>query len=39
MDKKRILFVDDEIDFIKVMSERIKEWGYEVIESLGAGRP
>ncbi|MDI6606591.1 MAG: hypothetical protein QME65_05580 [Candidatus Omnitrophota bacterium] len=40
MAKRRILLVDDEIDFLKIMSERIKQWGYEVIQSLGgAWRP
>jgi two-component system, response regulator, stage 0 sporulation protein F len=33
--KRKILLVDDEIDFLKIMSERIKKWGYEVIQSLG----
>ncbi|MBL7151282.1 MAG: response regulator [Candidatus Omnitrophica bacterium] len=34
MPKRKILLVDDEMDFIKIMSERIKQWGYEVIASL-----
>lgn len=35
MPKRKILLVDDEADFIKVMSERMKDWGYEVLTSLG----
>ncbi len=29
----KILLVDDEKDFLKIMGERIKSWGYEVIEA------
>ncbi len=33
MNKLRILVVDDEPDFLEVVGIRIKEWGYEVIET------
>jgi len=29
----KVLLVDDEKDFLKIMGERIKSWGYEVIEA------
>ncbi len=31
MDKKKILLVDDEMDFVMIMGKRIKYWGYELI--------
>ncbi len=34
MEKKKILLVDDEADFIELMSSRIRSWGYEVVEAL-----
>ncbi len=34
MEKRRILLVDDEADFMELMSSRIRSWGYEVIEAL-----
>lgn len=33
MPKRKILLVDDEINFAKLIGERIKSWGYEVMES------
>ena len=35
MAKLKILLVDDERDFLELMSLRIKGWGYEVFEALG----
>lgn len=35
MAKMRILLVDDEQDFLKVMGRRIEEWGYEVVPVSG----
>lgn len=32
MGKFRILFVDDEVDFLEIMSRRLEDWGYEVIQ-------
>ncbi|MDD5496115.1 MAG: response regulator [Candidatus Omnitrophica bacterium] len=29
--KKKIMLVDDELDFLEVMGGRIRSWGYEVI--------
>jgi two-component system, OmpR family, response regulator len=36
MSEKRVLLVDDEKDFLDVMSQRIKVWGYEVVPTLSA---
>lgn len=33
MDKLRVLLVDDEFDFLKVMSIRIRSWDYDVVEA------
>lgn len=35
MFKKRILIIDDEPDFIKIIKQRIESWGFEVISSEG----
>ncbi|NQT90539.1 MAG: response regulator [Candidatus Omnitrophica bacterium] len=35
---KKILLVDDEQDFLEIMSERIRSWGYEVIEVSSANK-
>lgn len=32
----RILIVDDEPDFLELMSARIKTWGYEMIKAINA---
>jgi CheY-like chemotaxis protein len=37
MAKKKILIIDDEPDFIKVVKERIESWGFEV-SSCESGR-
>ena len=29
--RKRILFVDDELDIVKLLSQRLTSWGYEVL--------
>lgn len=34
MEKKKILFVDDEADFLEVMGMRIEGWGYEIIKAV-----
>ncbi len=31
MDKKRVLIVDDELDFLEIMTYKIESWGYEVV--------
>ncbi|MDD4182328.1 MAG: response regulator [Candidatus Omnitrophica bacterium] len=31
MDNKRVLIVDDEIDFLTLIKKRIESWGYRVI--------
>ncbi len=31
MDKSKILMIDDKLDFLEIMGERIRSWGYEVI--------
>jgi len=31
MDKTKVLIVDDEVDYLGLMQERIESWGYEVI--------
>ncbi len=36
MSPKRVLIVDDEKDYLDVMGERIKSWGYEVLATLSA---
>ena len=33
MKKKKILFVDDETDFLAIMTQRIESWGHEVISA------
>lgn len=33
MPKRKILLVDDEVNFLKSIGESIKSWGYEVMES------
>lgn len=33
MPERKILLVDDEVNFVKLIGERIRSWGYEVIES------
>ena len=30
---KKVLIVDDEVDFLIIMNERIKSWGFEVIKA------
>jgi len=30
-EKKKVLLVDDEIDFLEIIGARIKNWGYELI--------
>jgi len=35
MVKKKILIIDDEPDFIKVIKERIESWGFEVVSCEG----
>ena len=30
MDKKRILIIDDEVDYLSLMQERLESWGYAV---------
>lgn len=36
MDKIKVLLVDDEKDFLKVMGVRLKDWGYDLIEAQNA---
>ncbi|MDD4294211.1 MAG: response regulator [Candidatus Omnitrophica bacterium] len=36
MDIKKILFVDDQADFLLLMSKRIESWGYEVVTAENA---
>lgn len=31
MSKRKILLIDDEVDFLEIMAQRIEAWGYEVI--------
>lgn len=33
MDKKKILLVDDEVDFLEIMGVRIESWGYDLIKA------
>lgn len=33
MTKTKVLLIDDELDFLKVMGTRIQTWGYDVIEA------
>lgn len=33
MNEMKILLVDDELDFLKIMGARIKSWGYKLIKS------
>ena len=33
MDKKKVLLVDDESDFLEIMGRRVESWGYEVIRA------
>jgi len=34
--KKKILLVDDEKDFLDIMSQKIRSWGYEVVSASNA---
>jgi len=34
MAKRKVLLVDDEANFAKLIGERIRTWGYDVLESL-----
>lgn len=36
MEIKKILFVDDQTDFLLLMGKRIESWGYAVITSSNA---
>jgi len=36
MAKIKVLLIDDERDFVEIMSARIESWGYEVITALNA---
>lgn len=36
MEKKKVLLVDDEVEFLDIMSSRIESWGYEVATASGA---
>ncbi|MDD5595840.1 MAG: response regulator [Candidatus Omnitrophica bacterium] len=38
MNKLRVLLVDDEFDFLKVMSIRISSWDYNVVEASNSTR-
>lgn len=31
MDKKKVLLIDDEADFVMIMGKRIEHWGYELL--------
>ncbi|TBR16717.1 response regulator, partial [bacterium] len=33
MDKKRVLIIDDELEFLELMRIRISSWGYEVADA------
>lgn len=33
MKKNKILMVDDETDFVEIMTQRIESWGYQVISA------
>jgi CheY-like chemotaxis protein len=35
MKKLKILLVDDELDFLEIMSIRIKDWGYDFVKATG----
>jgi len=35
MNKVKILIVDDEVDYLSVMQERLESWGYEVFLAQG----
>ena len=35
MGKTKVLIVDDEVDYLSVMKERLESWGYEVISAQG----
>jgi CheY-like chemotaxis protein len=35
MKKLKILLVDDELDFLEIMSVRIKDWGYDFVKATG----
>jgi len=37
MKKLKVLIIDDELDFLEVMSKRIKVWGYEAIMASSGG--
>lgn len=38
MDKKRVLLVDDELDFLELLHTRVHSWGYEVIDATDGKR-
>ncbi len=33
MDKKRVLIIDDELEFLELMRIRVSSWGYEVADA------
>lgn len=33
MNKKKVLIVDDEADFLEIMGTRIEEWGYDLLKA------
>lgn len=35
MGKSKVLIIDDEVDYLSVMKERLESWGYEVILAQG----
>ncbi|MEI6831801.1 MAG: response regulator [Candidatus Omnitrophota bacterium] len=35
MSKVKVLIIDDEVDYLSVMKERLESWGYEVILAQG----
>lgn len=35
MNKTKVLIVDDEVDYLNLMQERVEFWGYEVIKATG----
>lgn len=38
MDKKRVLLVDDELDFLELLHTRVQSWGYEAIDAANGKR-